>query len=393
MMTLTANELKTEIKEQSELKNPLTLFVVGVPGVGKSFSIREAAAEVARGYILLSLGRLEAYDIKGVPMAVDCQVGKDILKFVKWIMPYVWEEVLRLGGNVIVHMDEFTLASPEVQSAVLDIIHEKKVDQVQMPLKTMFVLSGNMGGDDGTSAQQVTSAITGGRVGMITMNMPSIKDWIAYQKPLDRIKDFFLSTNDPTLLWQAPKADAPWEPWTNPRGWSKLDEMAKDMGLDLRKDEDIHKFLRKARLLHSSAVLTRMTDYFKDSVIDPVALFEGEAVAWGKYKKAGGTQDFKRSEALKNVFASIYGADSDYKDKDVRRTKLAKFFERLIDIGAGNGHADMINGFASEVGDKDPATYEKITLKNKEGKQVKIGEIFDSLLDEEEALRHPKGKK
>ena len=392
MTNLTATELKALIKDFADTPDPLTLFVVGDPGVGKSFSIREAAQEISRSYILLSLGRLEAYDIKGVPMAVDEDIkGKGILKFVQWIMPRVWSEVIKAGGNVIVHLDEFTLASPEVQSSVLDIIHEKKVDNVQMPLNTMFVMSGNMGGDDGTAAQQVTSAITGGRCAMCRMVMPSIKEWIAYQKPLDRIASFLLAA-DPTVLYTPPKADLPWDPWTNPRGWSKLDNLSKQKGLDLNKDEDVHRFLRYAKLIHSSSVITRLTDYLRDSVIEPTDLFEGGATAWGKYKKAGGKQDFKRSEALRGVYDIVYGVGSEYKDKDVRRQKLQKFFEKLVEIGAGNGHADMINGFAAKVGEKDPATYEKITLKGADGKARKIGEIFDSLLEEEEALKH-KGKK
>lgn len=392
MTNLTASELKVLIKDFAETKNPLSMFVVGDPGVGKSFSIREAAQELGRKYILLSLGRLEAYDVKGVPMAVDEKVGNDTLKFVKFIMPLVWAEVIRSKGQVIVHLDEFTLASPEVQSAVLDVIHEKKVDDVMLPESTMFVLSGNMGGDDGTAAQQVTSAITGGRVAMCRMVMPSVKEWVAYQKPLPRIAAFLLASGI-SCLYVPAKADLPWDPWTNPRTWSKFDELCKSKNLDLNKDEDVHRALRYAKLLHSSPVVTALTDYLKDSVIDPVGLFKLDATAWAKYKKAGGTQDFKRSEVLRGVYDVVYGSDSEFKDKAVRSAALQKFFEKLVEVGAGNGHADMINSFAAKVGDKDPATYEKITLKGADGKLRKIGEIFDSLLEEEETLKRKTTKK
>ena len=67
MEKITPEEFKEIIRDFHKFENPPAVMVFGEPGIGKSYAAAEIAHELGRKYIPLSLGRLEAYDIKGIP--------------------------------------------------------------------------------------------------------------------------------------------------------------------------------------------------------------------------------------------------------------------------------------------------------------------------------------
>jgi len=149
------------------MSNPPTLMFFGDPGVGKTFGIVDVAKELEAEYIPLSLGRLEAYDIKA---AIKSAIT-----------------AAQAGRRVIVHCDEPTLADEAVQGAVLDVVLQKTIDDLKLPDSIQFIFTSNMGGGENSLfAKILTSALIGG-IGFIyevkPPEIPGIEEWLNYQEP------------------------------------------------------------------------------------------------------------------------------------------------------------------------------------------------------------------
>jgi len=359
MRAIAANECVSLIKRFSEMANPKTLIILGDPGVGKTVSIHDGAIAAGREYITLSLGRLEAYDIKGIPSPEG--------DYVEWKAPSFWKKVIDSKGNVVVHFDEFTLATEDVQGAVLDIVLGKNLDNIKLPEKTQFVISGNMGGEDGTFAKIITSALTGGRGYVYMMQPPRVDKWLDFQKPIKEIGAFVKAIGMKALV-TGPSKDSPFEPWTCPRSWSQLDDTCKQLKLDLTKDVDMKEFADLAKGILSASTVVKLMEFVQDSIIDARGLLNCVAAAWSKYGKA---KALKRSFALEEV-AGIVFTEKEYKVEKKRKEVLQKFIDKLVDAET---EADTITKFLTLVGDGDPFLYESLTAKGKP-----IGTYFDDLL-------------
>lgn len=359
MRAITADECVQKIVRFGTMQDPKTLIILGDPGVGKTVSIKDGAAAAGRKYITLSLGRLEAYDIKGIPAPVG--------DYVEWKAPSFWKDVLECDGNVVVHFDEFTLAQEDVQGAVLDIVLGKNLDQIILPKKTMFVISGNMGGEDGTFAKIITSALTGGRGYVYKMQPPRIDAWVAFQEPIPEIRGFVKAIGMKALV-TGPSKENPFEPWTCPRSWSQLDDTCKDLGLDLTVDADMKEFADLANGILSYSTVSKLMEYVQDAMIDATALLTLKADAWGKYGKA---KSIKRSFALEEVVGILF-TDSKYKNEDTKKKAVQGFIDKLVGT---ESEAENITKFLTLVGDEDPFLYESLTAKGKA-----IGTYFDDLL-------------
>lgn len=271
MHKLSATEFKEMLKEISQMKNPITIMVFGNPGIGKTFSIQTAAQELNRKYIPLSLIRLESYDLKGALHVNEKH------NYVEWFPPKFWQEIVDSGGNCIVHFDEFTLADASVQGTILDVILEKRIDELKLPDKTMFVLSGNMGGEDGTDAHSISSALTGGRGLICQMIPPTVEEWIKFQNPVKSIKGFLLA--NPQQLYVGPDKNDPFAPWTCPRSWSKLDSIIKELNLVNNKD----KILFYAKNLLSLSTIASFASYLDDVAVNIFKFLEFKEDEWEKF--------------------------------------------------------------------------------------------------------------
>lgn len=362
MKTTNPKAWKEKIKQLSVLPNPPALLLFGDPGTGKTRSSCDASKEVGRKYIPLSLGRLEAFDIKGMP--------KDVEGFMRWSIPCFWKEVVDCGGEAIVHFDEFTLASEEVQGAVLDVVLTKNIDSLQLPAKTMFIISGNKGGEDGTFAKVITSALTGGRGFVYEMKSPSVKEWIEFQNPLGKIKSFLMSHGIKALI-SAPDKAEPFNPWACARSWSQLDDLAKALKLDLEDSKDQSTLGEFAYGILNYDIASKLMQHVQESYIDPALLFQLDKGAWAKYKKA---TDLVRGGALGEV-VQIVKNDPELKKAanfKLRVAAVQKFFDELV---KSEPFKDNQVAFLTDLCNKDAFLYEEI----KYGTQP-AGAYLDKLL-------------
>lgn len=368
MKKVTAFEFKQKVLQQCKLGNPKTIMVYGVPGIGKTSITQQAAKESKRKYFTISLGRIEAYDIKGVP--------NNSGDYVIWKPPYFWKEVMDTNGECIVHFDEFTLASDDVQGAILDVVLTKTIDNIKLPERTLFILSGNMGGDDGTSARAITSALTGGRGYVYEMTPPRVEEWINFQKPIPQIEQFLMISK--RGIYTGPNLKEPFEPWTCPRAWSQLDDTIKELvkveGIDINDEEVVPLILDLAEAILSPSTVSAFKEFLKDTIIDANALLKGDEVAWNKYKKA---KELKRSFALDEVvkLCDMQANPKRWKSEDERRENIQTFLNRIVE--ETNTEAETVATFLSKLTDIDPFICQGVKIKGKD-----VGAYFDKLLKE-----------
>ena len=366
---LTVNEMKATIKVFSNLKNPSTLMFFGDPGIGKTFGIVDVAKELDAVYIPLSLGRLEPYDIKGIPDVSG--------EYTDWKMPKFWQTVIdagKQGKRVIVHCDEATLAPEDVQGAMLDVIWQKIIDDVQLPLTTQFIFTGNMGGDDGTFAKAFSSALTGGRGFIYGIKPPDFAEWIDYQKPVEFIASF-IKAYEHKVFYVGPRKDSPFEPWTNPRSWSQFDNLIKEAKLDPVKD--VEAIMMYAKGILSPTTVNLLYDFVGDAIIDPSGLLAMKQGAWNQYKKQD-KNGAKRKVALNDVLDIVIPQGTVLASKDDRSkivTKIQPFMAKLVDT---EKIIEIVTSFGREIGRRQPLVFDAIEVRG-----MKLSKYFNELLQEE----------
>lgn len=338
MENLTPREFKEVIRDLHAFENPPAVMVFGEPGIGKSYAAKEIAEELGRKYMPLSLGRLEAYDIKGMP-----DLSKD---FMEWKPPILWSEIIKAGGNVLLHFDEFTLADEAVQGAVLDIIQMKKIDDMKLPDKTMIVISGNMGGDDGTFARVITSALTGGRAVVFKMKKPTVREWIYYQKP-SKLIEKFLEAFQPHL-YRGPNPAEPFAPWSCPRSWSLLDMVVKKLNLEDASEKK--RLMMFARGVLSEDTVNHFMDYVENTLIDAEKVAAGDSLAVRKFIDA---DNFRQSGIVKEI------AKMEVKVKGKKKEMLQSFVDVLV---SNSLPKELLALFAEELVKHDPETLVKLTV-------------------------------
>jgi len=366
MKKVTAKEFELKILRRAKQPNPATMMIYGVPGIGKTRVIRDTASKCNRKYITISLARVEAYDIKGVPNNAG--------EFVRWVPPIFWKQVIDSKGECIVHFDEFTLAPEDVQGAILDCVLDKKIDELELPKRVLFILSGNMGGDDGTSARAVTSALTGGRGFVYQMTPPRVEEWVAFQHPLKRIEEFILTSKK--SIYTGPNLKEPFEAWTCPRAWSQLDDTLKGIqeveGIDMNDEDAVAVILDEAEAILAASTIASFREFLKDAIIDPEALLAGNEAMWRKYKNA---KELKRSFALDEVvqLCDMKKNPKRWKSEEARRESVQTLVTKIAEDT--DTEPETMSTVLDKLTDLDPFMLQGVKIKGAD-----VGAHFDKLL-------------
>ncbi|MEI7641219.1 MAG: AAA family ATPase [bacterium] len=339
MEKLSPVEFKQIIRDFHKFPDPPAVMIFGDPGIGKSFAAKEIAEELGREYMPLSLGRLEAYDIKGMP-----DLSGD---FMRWKPPVLWSEIIKQKGNVLLHFDEFTLAEENVQGAVLDIVQMKKIDELKLPQNTMIVITGNMGGDDGTFAKALTSALTGGRAVIFEMKKPTVPEWVVYQKPCEMIKSFLEIY--PAHLYRGFNAGTPFAPWSCPRSWSLLDYIVSKTGLE-KEGADKKSLIRFARATISEDSANLLADFVEKTAMDAEEVLVGKKEAVKLFIKA---DNFRQSGIVKEIARINKKQDAQHEEK------MQNFLNLILE---NKMPMELVALLAEELVKKNPVMLTKIVI-------------------------------
>jgi hypothetical protein len=330
MLVLRPKTLKELVREIATLDDPPPIINVGDPGTGKSYTVEQLAKELGRTYMPMSLGRKERADVLGIPGEVEREVTqgdkKVKFKFTSWFVPVDWQEILDLDGNVVLHLDEMTVAYEEVQNAILDLLLQKRIDKLQLPKKLIIIGSGNTGEGDGTFARRLTSAITGGRCIMTMMKPPTAREWVDFETsegPMpEAIRSFILE--NPAHLNKEPDNAHPFHPWSCCRGWSRLVNIIR--GKSYTFEEDGYKIVDFARGLLSPDTVETFRDHVAKQLISVDKLIKGEATEWNRFYSAS---YIKRGAVARELGLELNNRHKN--DVDVLLKEAQKIINRLED--------------------------------------------------------------
>jgi len=158
------NKLRFILKHNASNKNdggqrfvqPVTPFIWGKPGIGKSQAVKQLAKEYGIMFIDLRLSQLESADIRGIPVP-DMENGIS-----KWLPPEFlpfkgmkrWE-----GTSGILLLDEFNRARPDVLQAAFQLVLDRQVGMHEIMDSWFIVAAGNLGDQDRTDVVEMDSAL------------------------------------------------------------------------------------------------------------------------------------------------------------------------------------------------------------------------------------------
>lgn len=135
---------------------PITPFIWGKPGIGKSQAVKQIADEYGIQFIDLRLSQLESADIRGIPVP-DLDQGIS-----KWLppefLPFKGINKFENTAGVIL-LDEFNRARPDVLQAAFQLVLDRQVGVHEIMDSWFIVAAGNLGDEDRTDVVEMDSAL------------------------------------------------------------------------------------------------------------------------------------------------------------------------------------------------------------------------------------------
>jgi hypothetical protein len=178
-------DAKQLIKNIAEKHVKVPVMLVGSMGIGKSWIVKQVAAELNYHLIDLRLAQQEPGDLIGLPRK-DAETHKTV-----WLKPEWWPDV---NGAGILFLDELNRAPVDVRQAVFQLINEWKMHTHVLPDNWTIVAAGNP--DVGSyQVEQLDPAMIR-RFVMLRVNADT-DEWIkwAYSAGVDDLIIRFIGTN------------------------------------------------------------------------------------------------------------------------------------------------------------------------------------------------------
>lgn len=165
----------------------VAVSVIGPPGVGKSWQARTvhnlywgAKADVMPFETVMA-ALSDPTDFTGI-LTVDDVTGET-----KRVPPSWAKRIVAAGGGTV-FLDEATLATPATWTALLRVILDKSVGDLQLPAATRFILASNP--VEMTNAGNLFPPAGANRVGHFTTTVPEPQDWAQW------VQDYAAETGD-----------------------------------------------------------------------------------------------------------------------------------------------------------------------------------------------------
>ncbi len=184
-------ELADTIYREAMQADPVSILVLGGPGVGKTALMKDVAARVAKSlglnfkeyddslefdsgdyvFIPLPLLEMEAPDLTG--QMRENGDGTTVYKPPRWV-----EVIGRCRGFVFI--DDITnTRRDDVLSSSFKIVNEKMAGFRHFRRDTIIVAAGNRV-EDNSIARPLPKPIMAGKVWTLELSPPPVKDWAAY---------------------------------------------------------------------------------------------------------------------------------------------------------------------------------------------------------------------
>ena len=176
--TLSKSYIKL-IKDKNDLNLFPSVMLWGQPGVGKSESVREIAAEIEKStkkkvYITdVRLLLFNPIDLRGIPVS-DIEDGE---KVARWLRPQIFKMDPSDDVINILFLDEISAAPQSVQAAAYQIALDKKVGEHALPKNCIVIAAGNRITDKSV-AYKMPKALANRLLHFdVSVNFKSWKEW------------------------------------------------------------------------------------------------------------------------------------------------------------------------------------------------------------------------
>lgn len=234
--------MKEKIKKIIKARIPVILL--GPPGVGKNFLLREVAGELNLKYLVLEGTSILRDDVNGLSIVVS---GKTIMT-PSWIIELVEKE------PTLLVIDEISSMKEEIQTSLHGLFHsqERRVGSFLLPDHVYIAATGN---DDGDHVLGITSPI---------LNRAMI---VEFKKPTDpkyksrELVEFLTLNRDLFFTYQ--KEDS-LGPWPTPRTWGMVDELIAQYGIKDALELGIYAVGREAMIQFQKFVKEYKADIYED---------------------------------------------------------------------------------------------------------------------------------
>lgn len=197
-----ASSLQLAIVNAIESRAPLMIW--GPPGVGKSDSVRQAAAKLGLPVIDVRLGQLESVDLRGLPSIID---GRTV-----WQAP----DFLPRDGKGVLFLDEFVQGSKSIQVAASQLILDRQIGNYRLPDGWAVIAAGNRLEDRAGTTEMPSHQKSRFRHATLDVDL---EDWVSWALDAGVSMEIvqFLRWR-PDLLWHFdPRSKSPSYPC--PRTW------------------------------------------------------------------------------------------------------------------------------------------------------------------------------
>lgn len=194
-------------------------YIHGQPGLGKSDSVRQVAAELGMKLIDARASQLDPTDIRGLPW-----VDKD-KNMARWAPPSFLPDVERDGERGILFLDELSSAPPATQAALYELILDRRSGEYTLPDGWVVGAAGNRLGDRGVVFRLSTALANRLSHIYVTPSVPCWRQWAINNDIDPRIIGFLQLSGEAKLTTFDPKVEG--EAFASPRTWAKASKLTK----------------------------------------------------------------------------------------------------------------------------------------------------------------------
>lgn len=212
--------LSNIVQQQLDGKNPPPVFLWGPPGVGKSESVRETAAEKGIDIIDIRLGQMEVVDARGIPYKWEptkVEKGDKSLAVTKWAIPEFFPQDPK--ARIIIFFDELSTADPAIQVVAYQLLQERRCGAYKLPPHVYVCAAGNGAGQYAIS-NSISSALANR---MLHLDVePDPDTWCKWAVAHDIAPDVigFIRVS-PDMLFVLEEGESE-RGWPSPRSWANV---------------------------------------------------------------------------------------------------------------------------------------------------------------------------
>jgi len=190
----------------------LPVYISGPPGVGKSQTVRQFAAEIGADLVDVRASLLDAVDLRGLPQIVD--------GITTWAPPGFLPADAGDGAPVVLFLDELPNAPQLVQAALLQLVLDRRLGEYSLPDNVFVVAAGNRVGDRAGASRLLSSLSS--RLVMVDFET-SLSAWMewAFSAGIADEVIFFARFRPALLCAFDPKAETS----PNPRAWERVSRL------------------------------------------------------------------------------------------------------------------------------------------------------------------------